>query len=176
MKAIFSAIAGYAAAYETLEGLQRAHSILLPVGDQKTGVIGEFFARIFAKDDYPGAQFEYGTASQPGWDISIRRTGLADHRIQVKAVSCYSTMNRVSPIHPGWHELYLMRLNKKFLPDAFWVVDASKALWSAGTLKNKTMPRRNKRNTGSLELRNWIDRLDDLRCSIKAVTPDLEWD
>lgn len=144
---------------------------------RRPALLANSLPEFFAKDAYPDAQFKYGLASQQGWDILVCRSGQDDHRIQVKTVSCYSTTSRVSPIHPGWHELYLMRLNKRFLPEAFWIVNASGLSWAPKKLQHKTMPSRNgAQNTGSREFRNAIDRFDDLRCSIEAMNPGLKWD
>lgn len=141
MKDHFEAIREYARVYALLEGLQRREGALLPVGDQKTGVIAEFYARLYSESHFPGAQLVYGTPSEHAWDITVRRIGQPDHKIQVKAVSAHSTTSRISPIHPGWHELYLMRLDRTLWPEGFWVLSASDAIWSAAKLGASTMPR-----------------------------------
>jgi hypothetical protein len=60
---IFDAIDKYADAYGRLEQLQRSRPKEIPIGDQKTGVIAEFFARIYARHRFPKATFEFGSAS-----------------------------------------------------------------------------------------------------------------
>ena len=90
--------------------------------------------------------------SESGWDIKACKPGWA-LKIQVKAVSSYSKTSRVSPIHPGWDELYLMRLDRDFRPEAFWTVKKSDVEWSVGRLAHRTMPRRGQENSGAVTLR-----------------------
>jgi len=160
MHEYFSAIRDYAKAYAQMEALQRRSGALLPVGDQKTGVIAEFYGRLYAADQYPSAQLIYGTPSEHAWDITVRRTGALDHKIQVKAVSVHSRTSRISPIHPGWQELYLMRLDADFLPVGFWVLNASAATWSESKLGASTMPRADAPGTGSAAFCGAADKLD----------------
>ena len=124
MKEHFSAIQEYALAYDAMERLQRTDSAVFPSGDQKTGVIGEFYARLYAKQQWlePQAEHVYGSPSEKAWDITIRRRDVPDHKIQVKTVSSHSQTSTVSKIHAGWDELYLLRLNKDFMPIGFWTL------------------------------------------------------
>ncbi len=166
---IFEAIKKYAEAYDLLEGLQGKRDDLLPVGDQKTGVIGEFYGRLFAKRQYSDSEHRYGSPSQPAWDITIRRSGQGGHKIQIKTVSAYSKTNRVSIIHPGWHELYLLRLDKDFQPEGFWTLLASRVDWSSDKLKGSAMPRPHAPNSGSQSFSNATDKLDVLLSILAEV-------
>ena len=141
MKDIFAAITAYAHAYAVLENFQRSADSALPRGDQKTGVIAEFYARLFARHCFQGAELVYGSPSQRAWDITVRRVGSPLNYVQVKAVSSHSTTSRISPIHEGWNELWLFRLDRDFAPEGFWVLDAADCDWSNSTLKASTMPR-----------------------------------
>lgn len=160
MRDHFTAIREYAKAYAALEKLQHQESALLPIGDQKTRVIAEFYARLFAVDQFPGAEHLYGTPSQHAWDIIVRRSRIADHKIQVKAVSAHSKTSRISPIHPGWNELYLMRLDDNFHPAGFWTLEASAVTWSGTKLSASTMPRIS--SLGSGPFLGAVDRLERL--------------
>jgi hypothetical protein len=53
-KDIIAAIKDYATAYDRFQRFQDAHRDRLPLGDQKTGVIGEVYAMIFARSTFPG--------------------------------------------------------------------------------------------------------------------------
>lgn len=166
MKEIFDAILTYAQAYGILEDIQRGANPALPRGDQKTGVIAEFYARLFARHCFADAELAYGSPSQRAWDIAVRRTGQREHYVQVKAVSSHSTTHRISPIHEGWHELWLFRLDRKFAPEGFWVLSARDCDWSNSTLKASTMPR------GTVLGRpftNAKDRLCDLLAVLKEA-------
>ena len=66
----FRAIRQYAIAYKKLEEIQRAG--LLPIGDQKTGVIAEFYAQIYAERIYP--RVKTGHSSQSAWDLMVSAT------------------------------------------------------------------------------------------------------
>lgn len=161
------AIRQYAKAYKTLEKLQRAANALLPIGDQKTGVIAEFYARIYAQIQFPSSQLLFGTPSEHVWDIKVRTPGQQDHLIQVKCVSAHSKTNRVSQIHPGWNELYLLRLDEEFWPIGFWTLKAVNAAWSTARLGGSTMPKRGTAPSGSLAFSSAVDRLDEM---LKAIT------
>lgn len=168
MKEVFDAIQDYAEAYGRLERLQPPEDDVLPVGDQKTGVIGDFFAHLYLTDLYPDSDVSYAKPSESGWDIKACKPGWA-LKIQVKAVSSYSKTSRVSPIHPGWDELYLMRLDRDFRPEAFWTVKKSDVEWSVGRLAHRTMPRRGQENSGSEQFHARADRFDDLMGIIQRV-------
>ena len=163
-----SAIRQYAEAYERLELLQRAESALLPIGDQKTGVIAEFYARIHAQAQFPTSELIFGTPSEHIWDIRVRTPGQADHLIQVKCVSAHSKTSRVSQIHPGWHELYMLRLDNKFWPVGFWTMKAADVAWSTSRLGGSTMPRRGVVASGSAVFASAIDQLEEMLKHITA--------
>ena len=171
MKEIIDAITGYARAYETLERFQQPSCDAMPRGDQKTGVIAEFFARLYARVMHPNATVEYGSTSQHAWDIRVSQPGLHEKLIQVKSVSCFSKTSRVSPIHPGWDELYLIRLDKRFLPVAFRVIRKSDVAWAEKSLKHKTMPHPEKAMSGSPELREGVECLDKLFDALGTADP-----
>jgi hypothetical protein len=132
----------------------------MPIGDQKTGVIAEFYSRIFAEAEFPGAQLVYGHPSEHVWDITIRRDHHPDHKIQVKSVSAHSKTSRISPVHPGWDELYLMRLDENFHPIGFWTLLARAVDWSSQKLGASTMPGAGRK--GSSVYNNAISRIDEL--------------
>jgi len=164
----FSAIRQYAEAYERLEHLQRAQNALLPIGDQKTGVIAEFYARIYAQTQFPASELIFGTPSEHIWDIKVRTAGQPDHLIQVKCVSAHSRTSRVSQIHPGWHELYLLRLNNQFWPIGFWTMKAADAVWSTTKLGGSTMPRPGLTASGSAVFSSAKDQLEHMLAAVTA--------
>jgi hypothetical protein len=166
MEEIFSAIRVYAEAYAVLEDLQRAAESPLPRGDQKTGVIAEFYARLFARQCFAGSKFVFGSPSQHAWDIAVQRADHPDYYIQVKAVSAHSTTSRISPIHHGWNELYLFRLDRHFVPEGFWVLRASDCDWSTSTLKQSKMPRS---SPAGRPFANAKDRLEELADVLRAA-------
>src|ERR1039457_4346177 len=115
---ILAAIDGYAGAYSQLEELQRDES-LLPPGDQKTDCIGEFYAHLYLLNARPGAVVTPGGHSNKAWDFRVSSAGY-DTLVGVKTVSSYSTTRVLRPIHHGWHELFVVSLDRRFRPDGFW--------------------------------------------------------
>ena len=168
MEEHLEAIRQYAAAYERLEQLQRRTAALLPIGDQKTGVIAEFYARIYAQARHSDSDLVFGTPSEHVWDIKVRTPGRPDHLIQVKGVSAHSRTNTISVIHPGWHELYLLRLDSVFWPIGFWSMKASDVAWSSTTISSSKMPKRDVPGSGSSVFSGATDRLDELLSSIES--------
>ena len=155
---IAAGIRKYAAAYSELERLQNAYGIYLPNGDQKTGVIAEFYARLYASYIFPNATLCYGSTSEPGWDIKIKVPPRAVSLVQVKAVSAYSKTSRISPIHGGWDYLWLLRLDGKFWPEAFWELKAGQVAWSKQTMSHRTMPTIGMNRQGSTEFAYAMDK------------------
>lgn len=163
-----SAIRQYAEAYERLEQLQRVENALLPIGDQKTGVIAEFYVRIHAQTLFPDSELIFGTPSERIWDIKVRTTDQPDHLIQVKCVSAHSKTSRVSQIHPGWNELYLLRLDSQFWPIGFWTMNAADAACSISRLGGSNMPRRGVGASGSAAFSSATDHLEDMLEAVMA--------
>jgi hypothetical protein len=141
----------------------------LPRGDQKTGVIAEFYARLYAKAVFSNSEFVYGNPSEPVSDIVVKRKSCPALKIQVKAVSAHAELGRISPLHPGWDQLWLMRLNCDLVPEGFWIVDKSDVDWAGQTIKSSTMPQRGRLDTGSARYRCARDELDALLKTLKSV-------
>jgi hypothetical protein len=171
MKEIFDAIRAYATAYDKLERIQRSRREDLPLGDQKTGVIGEFFAMLHARRRFPETKLEFGAG---GWDICVTPASGSVKLIQVKAVSVHSGTSRISPIHSGWDELWLMRLDRQLLPEGFWTFCKVDVPWSSVTVEYSTMPRHGKPRSGSEIFRSRKDALTDLWQSLNAAHPPLK--
>lgn len=154
------AIESYAQAYERLECIQRPKRAerkeeepLLPVGDQKTGAIGEFYALLYAKSEYKEAALAEN--SQPRWDIEAWDIETERKLIQVKTVSAFSTTRRISPIHPGFHELWVLFLDRTLQPAGFWRFNEHALPWEGQEepLKRKKCPDPDRDGTGSEFLR-----------------------
>jgi hypothetical protein len=175
MQEIFDTIDEYAKAYLRLENIQRSCTNIIPIGDQKTGVIAEFYARIYAKDKFSGATFKSGSASQHAWDIKIIQDGQPEVKVQVKAVSEHSKTSRISPIHPGWNQLWLMRLDALFRPLVLWIIEAQNVPWSNKLQKNRTMPKFGKlHSSGSVELRSGKDETEYLLDALNEAIGNLQ--
>jgi len=146
-KEIQLAIAAYAEAYARLQELQEK-SKLIPKGDQKTGCIGEFYAYLYIRARFPQREVFYGGHNEKGWDIKVR---LADgsKRFQVKTVSAYADARRISPIHPGWNELFLIYLDKDFKPIGFWIVAGNSIVAEGNVLKSCVCRKPGNPSTGS---------------------------
>ncbi len=117
------AIAAYAPVYAALERLQKPGG-LLPPGDQKTGCFGEFYGQLYLRARSPNSRITPGGHSKKCWDFRVEEDE-CESLIQVKTVSQYSKTRVLSPIHEGWHELFIFFLDKDFLPTGFWVIKDS---------------------------------------------------
>jgi len=173
---IFDAISTYARAYKQIELVQRANPALLPRGDQKTGGIAEFYGRLFAVQRFAPVKPEFGSTSEHAWDIKIPQPNGDSLKIQIKAVSAHAEKSRISPIHSGWDELWLMRLTEEMCPEGFWIYRKSNCPWALSSQKSKTMPQRGRPGTGSVELRDGEDMLPELLeviARVKRETGDL---
>jgi hypothetical protein len=137
------AIRDFARAYEALETLQGSEAkkkpgeILLPhKGDQKTGLIGEYWAIRYARTIFKNVVF--GGHSQKGWDLKIIRSRQPVRYVQVKTASDFGE-GKVSPVwKPSkrikagdqrempdyWDELWLLRLDNSLKPVALWTLQA----------------------------------------------------
>lgn len=170
-EAIEKAIGSYARAYGKLEALQeadkeRSKSHFLPIhGDQKTGLIGEYWAMRYARGHYPkSATIEFAGPSQAGWDISVSPRNRPKILIQVKTVSEFSNTRIISPLHKPtrkkpWNELWLLRLDRKLRPNGFWKCDPKALSFPAnGKLQSRKMPHSKKPRSGSAGFL-WQDNL-----------------
>ena len=165
---VLKAISTYARAYAQLEHLQESMPDWLPVGDQKTGVIGEFYAKIYLQYIRPDAETSFGGTSQRGWDLVVK-TESKQIKVQVKTVSEYSKTRKVSPIHSGWDELLLIYLDNELSPAGLWVITDTSIVPPGGTLKNRTMPRPGNPNSGSAVFAARQDRLEELQQAIRQL-------
>lgn len=137
---IQEAIAAYAEGYERLEKLQQAESKqsaadrLLPgKGDQKTGLIGEYWALHYARHICPSATITFAGHSQKYWDLRIAGPESPPLYVQVKTVSAFG-QGKLSPIHrpekspstktvntsDTWNELWILQLDRRLHPLALW--------------------------------------------------------
>jgi hypothetical protein len=121
IQGIQKAIAVYAVAYAQLQWWQEYHSQLIPPGDQKTGCIGEFYVYLYLMSKYPGISVTYAPPSNKAWDIAVWLPDRVLH-IQTKTFSAYSRTRRLSPVHHGWDELYVVYLSRAFQPIGFWII------------------------------------------------------
>jgi hypothetical protein len=157
---ILAAIHKYADAYAGLQQLQES-SGLIPRGDQKTGCIGEFFVYLYLSGKYPGQPLRHAGHSNKGWDIEMGVQG-CEKRIQTKTVSAYSTSRRLSPISPGWHELFVVYLGMNLLPEGFWIVTDTTIVPESGILKHCSSPHPGGRHAGTAAVPFGENRIEEL--------------
>lgn len=124
-------IADYASVYARFEEFQKGENSKsdLPGGDQKTGVIAEYYARLYIQKTFcNGETIGY---QDPGkaHDLHYKVKGkLKPVKVQVKAVSAHSQTRIISPIklrnkdeEPAFDYLYLIALDIDFKPVGFWI-------------------------------------------------------
>lgn len=163
---IHAAIRRYAEAYAALQSLQET-SPLIPIGDQKTGSIGEFYVRLYLEALHPDADIVFGGHSESGWDIEVSRA-IRRWRVQVKTVSAFARMRRISPIKRGWDELYVIHLDRSFSPTGFWVMADASCMGGSDTLKSRCCPNPLTGAGGSKDMSFGPNRVDELMALIRA--------
>lgn len=117
---VVDVIKEYAEAYSKFECLQKKEDSLLPKhGDQKTGIIGEFYIYQYLQGKADLKYANHGSS----WDIEYTDDEERKIKIQVKTVlTGFSKTNMISPIKKGWDYLYLLSLGKSFVPNGFWII------------------------------------------------------
>lgn len=126
----------YSEVYSKFENFQKnKDNIFVPkTGDQKTGIIGEaFIFEYLSRQNATGLHF--GTHSEKGWDIESSK-----YRYQVKTVSAFSETKVLSPIHKGWHQLYLVQLDSNFLPERVLKIKNPNN-WKKDIIRGKKFPK-----------------------------------
>lgn len=124
-------IKNYALVYEEFEKLQATSA--LPGGDQKTGVIAEYYAKLYIESAFTNGK-EIGYAPHGKEYDLLYFDGSEEVKVQVKAVSAHSKTRTISPIkllnkdtkELNFHKLYLIALDNDFRPCGFWINDADK--------------------------------------------------
>lgn len=117
----FSAIDKYSVAYKKFEMLQEKYDFLQK-GDQKTGVIGEFFSYLYLKNKFPNHKIKIPNTSNKGVDLIIT-SDKRKYMYQVKTVSAFSKTKRLSPLKDGWNYLILIILDEFFMPKSFYEIE-----------------------------------------------------
>src|SRR5690554_5116076 len=92
-KQIQDLIQKYAEIYQRFEDFQKTD--LLPSGDQKTGVIGEYYAHCYYQSK-PGVKSVEYAKSGEAFDLLLKLESGAEKRIQVKCVSAHSKSRRIA--------------------------------------------------------------------------------
>jgi len=161
---IIKGIKAYAKAYGRFQELQDKNPGFLAVGDQKTGVIGEFFGLLYARSHHKHAKVEYAAPNQTGWDIEVSGNESGpDLKIQVKTVSAFSKTRVITPLFPGWDHLYLMFVGRDFMPQGFWnVVDSNSIFQGRDSLTGLKMRKPDNAQSGSSAIpwgENHVDSL-----------------
>ncbi|MBP5443018.1 MAG: hypothetical protein J6Y60_07245 [Treponema sp.] len=130
-------VSSYAKAYAEFENKQKQFDFIPEKGDQKTGVIGEaYIYKYLTAKGYKDVEF--GSPSEEVWDVKYKDKN-RDIKIQVKTVSDFSEEKIISPIHPGFDYLYLIRLNRLFVPEKVLRISGEK--WTDSIIKGKRFPK-----------------------------------
>lgn len=169
---ITRAIEHYAKAYQQLNELQRVNSNLIPEGDQKTGAVGEFYAKLYLQARYPDATIIFGGNSNKAWDIALTQDGITRY-IQVKTTSAFSKYRKLSPIHHGWDDLYILHLNEGLWPNGFWVISENTIINPKEVFKECYGPRPDQHNKKSGKLLFGANRIEEFLHYINIMLPEL---
>src|SRR5690554_8057847 len=123
-KQIQDLIQKYAEIYQRFEDFQKTD--LLPSGDQKTGVIGEYYAHYYYQSK-PGVKSVEYAKSGEAFDLLLKLESGAEKRIQVKCVSAHSKSRRIATINiddteeKPFDEILLVDLDTNFKPIGMYI-------------------------------------------------------
>jgi len=118
----------YAEVYQDFEELQKqkVDNPELTGGDQKTGVIAEYYAKCYIEATF-GVEATYAKAGKP-FDISYNAKSGKLVEVQVKGVSEHSETRAIAPLrlidsegNPAFDYLYLVDLDRNFLPAGLYI-------------------------------------------------------
>jgi len=101
---------------------------LLAGGDQKTGVIGEYYAKCYIEKYVENViSVEYAPHGS-SFDILVNLKNNTSIKVQVKCVSAHSKTRQIAPLNlkdkngdNSFDQLYLIDLNVDFLPIGFYI-------------------------------------------------------
>ena len=123
----------YAKVYQRFESFQKTEKkdktpeSKLPQGDQKTGVIGEYYAKLFYKNKKDVQKVDYASIGSKH-DLIVEFSNGTNKRIQVKCVSAHSKSKILAPINMTmtddgvpFHELLIIYLDINFEPQAAYL-------------------------------------------------------
>jgi len=164
IESIHKSIEQYASAYGNLQNLQD-NSDLIPLGDQKTGCIGEFYVFLYLNQIHPSSKINYAGHSNKGWDIKVEFEN-SNLKIQVKTVSAYSTTRTISPIHKGWDQLFIIYLSRDLKPLGFWQINDPFIFGENDCLKGRKCKNPNNPNTGSKDIPFGKNKIEELKNAI----------
>ena len=120
--------------YEEFEELQAGSDSTLAGGDQKTGVIGEYYAKCYIEK---GLKFKVSYAKTgESYDLSYTdKVSGKTIMVQVKCVSSHSKTRTIAPLSltdkegtPLFDLLYLISLDSDFQPEGFYINTYDKVL------------------------------------------------
>jgi len=111
------------------ENFQSSNKFLLPTGEQKVGVIGEFYCMLFLKNLYSEPEFEIDFSENRVdeiYDIKITKSGNEYKKIQVKTVSVYSKTRLTSKINNSdkFDKLLVISLDMNLYPIGLWIINS----------------------------------------------------
>jgi hypothetical protein len=115
----------YAVVYQEFELLQASNNQILVGGDQKTGVIGEYYAKCYI-ESLGVKEVEY---AKPGESFDLKyHSDEGTIKVQVKAVSAHSKTRTIAPLNLSetngekpFNFLYLISLDENFIPNGFYI-------------------------------------------------------
>ena len=161
----------YAQVYKEFEDLQKKD--ILAKGDQKTGVIGEYYAKLYLQSLPNIVSVDY---ANPGalHDLCCKLTNNPrEFKVQVKCVSSHSTTKTIAPINlsPGaFDELYLIALDETFRPISFFINTYDEILKKAGNKpKLSGLKLKPQSKSGNLYLDFSENKISDLKKAMEFV-------
>ncbi len=162
-------IRDYSKIYQEFEDLQAKK--LLAKGDQKTGVIGEYYAKCYLHSLPDLVSVDY---ANPGalHDLYCKLTdNLGEFKVQVKCISSHSSTKTIAPINlaPGaFDQLYLISLDEEFKPISFFINSYDEIVEKAkGKQKLFGVKLTNQLRSGNLYLNLSENRINDLKKALE---------
>lgn len=127
-KEIQQLIKNYAKVYSQFEKFQGDNKTsILPIGDQKTGVIGEYYAKKYIENRFNDKTITYEKHGEE-YDLAYKNEKGKKIKVQVKVVSAHSKTRTISTLKLKGKDgralfdfLYLISLDSDFKPCGFWI-------------------------------------------------------
>ncbi len=142
-KELSKLIKDYANVYQRFEKFQKRGDNILGGGDQKTGVIAEYYAKCYIEHTVKKIKsIKYAKPGHPH-DLVYITNNNKTIKVQVKGVSAHSKTRTIAPLNlidkqgkKAFDKLFLIALDFDFMPCGFWI-NTYEAVFKAANEKTR---------------------------------------
>lgn len=122
VEAVNKAIQNYGNALVKLKNLQLESGSYLPKGCINIGLLGEYYAYIWLKHEFPESIVSYGGSTEKSWDIQVANDREIV-RYQVKTVCMSSRAFRITNLKVGFDKLVVVLLAEDYFPEDAYLLE-----------------------------------------------------